>query len=121
MAFRLENRSLIINKSKLYKKSDIFKNRNVNHISHYSSPIIGYPTAEDMKEFNVLSHIWTTGDRLYKLANRYYGDPEYWWVLSWFNRKPLESDFKIGDVIHIPLPLEHVVSFFDASMSPSGY
>ena len=35
---------------------------------------------------------------------KYYGDAEYWWLIAWYNNKPTESHFKLGDVVYIPLP-----------------
>ncbi len=64
---------------------------------------------QDTKKFETISHIWGVGDRYFKLANRYYGDPELWWVIAFFNQKPTEFDIKAGDIIFIPTPLETVL------------
>jgi len=46
------------------------------------------------------------------LAAKHYGDPNLWWVLAWYNKKPTESHFSVGDTVYIPTPAEEVVAFF---------
>jgi len=65
---------------------------------------------EDLIGADLISHIWGVGDRYYKLAAQYYGDPTYWWVIALFNNKPLETDLSAGDIVVIPTPLEIVIS-----------
>ena len=52
-----------------------------------------------------VSHVWSVGDRFYKLAHKYYGDSKMWWVIARFNSKPTEAHLNLGDVIAIPVPL----------------
>jgi hypothetical protein len=35
-----------------------------------------------------------------------------WWVIGWFNKKPAESDLKIGDKVLIPMPLEKILEYY---------
>jgi hypothetical protein len=70
-------------------------------------------TADDMANLEVQSKIWSPGDKYFKLANEFYGDPEYWWIIAWYNARPLESDFLPGDVVEIPTPLELVLEYLD--------
>ena len=30
--------------------------------------------------------MWGPGDRFYKLADHYYGDARYWWIINYFNK-----------------------------------
>ena len=64
-----------------------------------------------------IRHTWTVGDRLYKLAAEYYGDPEMWWLIGWYNQKPTEAHFKIGDTVLIPLPWEDILGYYYESRS----
>ena len=50
------------------------------------------------------------GDRYYKLADGYYGDSRYWWIIAWFNKKPTESHIKVGDIIRVPTSLGDILS-----------
>ena len=40
--------------------------------------------------------MWKLGDRFYKLADQYYGDPTLWWIIAWYNRMPTESHAEGG-------------------------
>lgn len=44
-------------------------------------------------------------DRIDKIANRFYGDPIYWWVIAVANDMDLlPTDLQIGAVLRIPAP-----------------
>ena len=58
---------------------------------------------------NTTLHIWKYGDRLYKLANKYYGDSRYWWVIAWWNSFPTEASITLGTPLRIPLNLEQAL------------
>jgi len=67
-----------------------------------------------VREIQTLSqvrHIWSTGDRFYKLAAKHYGNPEYWWVIAHYNQRPTEANMSLGDMIRIPLPLEKILTY----------
>ena len=42
----------------------------------------------------------------YKIANKYYGNPRFWWVIAWYNGYPTEADVKKGAYLEIPVNLE---------------
>ena len=88
------------------------QDRNIKQVLHYESPDIGYPTNAEMSSLTLSRHIWNTGDRFYKLAANAYGDSKYWWIIPWFNRRPLEADYKPGDAIAIPGPLGQLLSIY---------
>ncbi len=47
-----------------------------------------------------------------KLSTKFYGDPKYWWIIAWYNKKPSESLLNIGDKVLIPFPLDRILSMF---------
>ena len=49
------------------------------------------------------------GDRLDLLANEFYEDPRYWWVIAWWNAAPTEADLVPGSPIAIPLNLQEAL------------
>ena len=53
--------------------------------------------------YTVVEHIWSRGDRLYKLGHQYYGDKNSYWLIALFNNKPTDADYKYGDIVHIPV------------------
>ena len=71
-----------------------------------------YPSFEELKELRTVDVFWGLGHRFYKLANQYYGDPQYWWVIAYFNKAPTEHHVQVGDRIQIPLPLEEVLNLY---------
>jgi hypothetical protein len=63
------------------------------------------------KDFSVLrtvqvevasEHIWTKTDSLHKLANKYFGSYDSWWVIAIVNKKPTDAHYSIGDIVYIP-------------------
>jgi hypothetical protein len=40
-----------------------------------------------------------------------------WWLIGWYNQKPTEAHFKIGDTVLIPLPLEEILGYYYESRS----
>jgi hypothetical protein len=99
-----------------YKKYKKFKNnsdyysflrekRKIRIANHYETPILKHPSVAERTSIICDSHIWKLGDRFYKLAHQYYGDPSFWWVIAWYNSIPTEVDLKTGDLLMIPINL----------------
>ncbi len=107
---RYDERRLFTNFSNDYVYSDIFKKRNISQITQYSTAILNYPSPEELIEIERNTVVWGTGTKYFNLAYEYYGDPEYWWIIAWFNLRPLETDYRPGDIVVVPTPLESVLS-----------
>lgn len=100
-----------INATEGYKKT--FKKRyGEKGIRQYSYGTLTYPTQEDYNNIEAASVVWKVGDRFYKLAGEYYGSPELWWIIAWFNKKPTEQHVALGEVILVPLFLDEALSIF---------
>ena len=108
---RYRNVRTVLNANEEY--TDIITKRGVDYISHYSFSEFKSLKIRDLEDVFITKHIWTTGDRYYKLADKHYNDSLYWWVIALFNQKPLETDVKTGDIILIPKPLEIILSAMD--------
>jgi hypothetical protein len=106
---RLQKRSKKLNKDFIYY--DALRRRDVKFITQYDTPVIDFPTMKEIQSLKIVSKRWEYGDRFEKLASQHYGDPEMWWVIAAFNKKPAEFLVSLGDVIHIPLPLEYVLDY----------
>lgn len=112
MASNRYNKRLVIkDNSPVLEK--ILDSRNIKYINHYSTGKFKYPTDNEYSELNIIRERWKLGDRLYKYSYEYYGSTELWWIIAWFNHKPTESHFEIGDEILIPQPLEKLFKFFE--------
>lgn len=83
--------------------------RQVPFIRQYGTDRMSYPTIPQIQTFSNVTHIWKVGDKFYKLAIKYYRDPQYWWIIALYNKTPTEAHIKIGEAISIPLPLEKVL------------
>ena len=105
-----------------YKKSNIINNDmefyeflrkkrgNVKAIQHLPTPIMKHPSASERATLSRTKYIWKYGDRFYNLADKYYGDSRYWWVIAWWNSYPTEATVQIGTVLSIPLKLEEALN-----------
>ena len=115
MAFnytRYRKRLIFTNADSRY--SEQISKRNRRYISQFGTPQFRVPTDSELINLTTERVVWKVGSRFYKLAHTHYGDPSFWWIIAWFNQKPLETDFKNGDVVLIPTPLEMVLNIFEA-------
>tara|TARA_B100001094_G_C17854577_1_gene634354 strand:- start:327 stop:668 length:342 start_codon:yes stop_codon:yes gene_type:complete len=83
--------------------------RKIKIINHYETPMLAHPNVQQRASILSDTHIWKLGDRLYKLADQYYGDPSFWWVIAWYNAVPTETHLKTGDLLSIPVNLNSVL------------
>lgn len=111
MVSRYDARGLITNFDEQYE--NLFKKRNTTTILQYVTPSMQHPSAKEIANLNIVNHAWAEGDRFWKLAGRYFGKPELWWVIAWFNRMPTEGHLKRGDIVAIPLPLSKILDYLD--------
>ena len=107
---RYNSRTLLRNQTEFYK--EIFEKRGLKGIRHYNTPNMKYPTGKEIADsIERIPHLWKTGDAYWKLAQKYYGDAQMWWVIAWFNKKPTESHVEMGDTIQIPTPITTVMKY----------
>ncbi len=109
---RFEGRQKAILDSPNYK--EWYQNKGRKFFKIYRSGMLKYPTVEEIKQLSIRSHRWTYGDRYDKLASSYYGEPQLWWVIAWFNKQPIEQNLRRGQILNIPFPLEYVLDYMDA-------
>jgi nucleoid-associated protein YgaU len=82
------------------------------HINQFTTPAFKEIKAEAIVSMKREQIIWGTGDKYWKLAQKFYGDPKYWWVIAWYNQKPTEAHVELGDIIFVPLPLERILTIW---------
>lgn len=109
MTSRYDNRRLI--KNNLEEYETIFEDRGINYIIQYDTKGLKYPTVKQIKNLTRVQHVWVVGDRFYKLAAEFYGDPTYWWVIAQYNKTPTEASLTVGDIVYIPTPLEKILNY----------
>jgi len=112
---RYFKRSTFINDNPEYRKEFFQNNRGVNQIEQYDTPVFSYPSSEEMQGSLSIEPVrWDAATKLYNLADEYYGDVNLWWVIAWFNRKPTDGHYKIGDIVYVPMPAEAAIDIFEA-------
>ena len=99
----------VLNAEDIYVNNEIMENRGVKKVIQYKTHKFKKITKEQWESVRFDRHYWTNGDRYWKLANKYYGDPSMWWVIARWNFKPTESHLNEGDEIRIPLDLKRVL------------
>jgi|7_EtaG_2_1085326.scaffolds.fasta_scaffold18920_2 nucleoid-associated protein YgaU len=104
MASRYSKYKIINNNSDYYEF--LRKKRGLKNIRQYETPYIYNPTVADRARLKTTNYLWKYGDRFYQLANQYYNDTRFWWVIALYNGYMTEADIRPGDVIAIPLNLE---------------
>ena len=107
MTSRYDNRTPAINNAEQYRR--MFKERGIRFLKQYPTAKLHFPTDGESETIEEVDHIWKSGDRFYKLANKYYGDPTVWWIIAWYNQTPTESHVSFGDIIQIPLPFDRIL------------
>jgi len=98
----------LLNNSKYYEYLRKERN-NIKGITHYETPVMYHPDVVDRINMPTTTHVWAVGDRFYKLASEYYGDPTLWWIIAWYNGRPTEGDVYPGELLTIPLDTERIL------------
>lgn len=105
---RYTNRVKRFNRSEVY--NELRARRGVKQIKQYLTQQIHKLTPGERSRITTVRHVWKTGDRFYKLAYQYYNEPEYWWIIGWYNQLPTENHVNLGQVILIPFPADMLAS-----------
>lgn len=109
MINRYVERQIFKNDLEQYK--DLFKERNIKFIRHFSTAKFVYPNSEQLKYIQTVQHVWKLGDSFARLADIHYGDAKDWWIIAKYNQKPTESHMNVGDTIEIPFPVSMVIKY----------
>lgn len=65
-----------------------------------------YPTYEQISSILFTYEMWQIGSRLHKLSEKYYNTPSFWWLIGFYNKKPIDANYSVGDIVKIPVSLE---------------
>jgi len=91
---------------------ELVDNRNIRQVIQYTSPSFPQLTVARRRSIQYETHVWSRGDRFYKLAFEYYGDASLWYLIAWYNESPTENHVNLGDTIMIPISPEKVMTYF---------
>jgi len=81
----------------LYK--EVFDKKGVKHLRIRRTS--DFSNFQNLELEIMAEHIWSYGDSLFKLSNKYYGSYNFWWTISIVNAKPTDAHFKVGDITYI--------------------
>ena len=105
---RYDGKQVLTNSDELYEEA--LRERGIKFFRQYGTAILHHPMPSQIRQLQRIGHVWSLGDRYYKLAAKHYGDSRYWWIIAWYNRRPTEAHLKLGDTISIPMPLYRILS-----------
>ena len=91
---------------------DLLKTRNLTNAKLIETFLIKPLSEEEKKKYNIRTVIWQRNTRLFKLAFEFYGDSKLWWIIGWFNQKPTDAHYSVGDEVLIPFPLDEIYKRF---------
>ena len=97
---RYDNGDIAYNDLLLYKET--LEKRGVKRIKQYRVQTLKNRNTKGVDYFN---YIWKDGDQFWKLSNRFYNDPQYWYIIAKFNNTPTDAHVSVGDQIKIPIDL----------------
>lgn len=80
-----------------------------NHLGTWRDPTAAPYGPDILDGVPTVDYIYRVGDRLDAIAERRYGDPDYWWVIALANR--IKDPFRIsaGTILKIPLDVRLVL------------
>lgn len=90
---------------------------NTDEPAHYATPDL--PTGVRGIAIDLLDGVTTTthrfalGDRLDKLANQFFGDDEYWWIIALVNGINYSLGVPLGTELVIPTDIVPVLQKLD--------
>ena len=111
MPNRNDYRDIVINDKELREK--IHDRKFVEEVKILTRIQHNVIVREDRKELGIthIKEFYDVGTKMYKLAHKHYGSPDYWWLIAWYNNKPTDNHFNPGDPIYVPFPLDVILSF----------
>ena len=111
-----ENTIEIENSDPVYQ--GFFNKTGSKKIDHLALTLFGDAMNSNfLNKISIKKRVYTSVDKLNKIAFEEYGDAKLWWVIAWFNGRPLDSHYNPGDEIFIPQPLEEVLLQYESRES----
>lgn len=101
---RYKDTRKLLNNSQLYKQ--VFNQKNVKNILQYTT--FDFNNLKNLQDYNLdtILHTVEPNDSLFMISQKYYGSPEYGWLICYTNLISNELLIKTGDILTIYIPLE---------------
>jgi hypothetical protein len=113
MSSRYTNTRKIINNTDLYKQ--VFRDKKIKNITQYSTYNFG--NLQNIDEYNLetVFHEVQPFEKLYMISQKYYGSPEYGWLICYTNKISNEMLIQDGQGLLIYLPLISVLELVNGA------
>lgn len=89
----------LVNNLELY--DEILEPRGIKKITFES--LRNFYKDFDQNLYSYETHVWKRNDTMVRLANNYYNNYRMWDVIAFFNKKPTDHHYKLGETVLIPL------------------
>ena len=86
---------------------NILKDRGIEEVE--LDHIANIPTGFNPEAYTYTEYVWRKRDNLIRLANRFYNDHTLWVVIGFFNQKPVDHLYNIGETIKIPANVQQIL------------
>jgi hypothetical protein len=110
---RYSKRDIFTNNKENYRKAFFTYDRGIQQLTQYNTAIFAYPDPGEPNGLSVETSRWDATSKMYNIAFAAYGDSSLWWLIGWFNQKPTEAHWKIGEIVYIPQPADVAISIFE--------
>jgi hypothetical protein len=97
----------IINNSQDYQ--ELFDRKKINYILQNSTFDFGRLREVPYLNFDKLTHVVGPHERLDQISSKYYGSPEYGWVILFLNMYRSEFEIQTGDLLDIYMPISGIL------------
>lgn len=105
---RYKNTPKVKNANEAY--AQIFNDKKVKNITHYRTfELTKFSPTPDM---NIVIHVFEPFDKLPLISQKYYGSPEYGWLICYTNGISNETEISIGSSLKIYYPLQAFTGLF---------
>lgn len=82
-----------------------------NHYETWADPTTADPLGPDILDgVDTIDHVLSVGERLDLLAFKYYGDPEYWWIIAMANRIQDPFSLTVGQRLRVPVDARTILN-----------
>ena len=111
MSKRYNGRGIFANDEMSYQES-LFDKRDIEQMVQYETARFYYPTVAERRNISTTIMVWDSTSKLYNLAHKYYGNSSLWWLIAWYNQKPTEAHFSVGDIVYVPNDYSQIMGYF---------
>lgn len=105
---RFKNTPKVKNANEAYLQ--IFSDKKIKSITHYK--LFELSKFKPTAEMNFVIHTFQPFDKLHLLSEKYYGSPDYGWLICYTNAISSELEISIGTSLRIYFPLQSFAGLF---------